>query len=48
VLLAALEHDLKVVEVVRRLSALGLEMPNMAAKLPELLARVPFKPSTEE
>lgn len=41
---AALKHDMTIDEVVRRFDGLGLEVPDMAAELPKLLARVPFRP----
>ncbi len=43
VLRAALMYELTIQEVVDRLTGLGLEVPDMAAVLPELLERVPFR-----
>ncbi|MEV4314133.1 hypothetical protein [Actinocrispum sp. NPDC049592] len=43
VLRTALMYELTIQDVVDRLTRLGLEVPDMAAALPELLARVPFR-----
>jgi hypothetical protein len=40
----ALMYDMTIAEVVRRLSGLGLEVPDMATELPALVARVPSRP----
>jgi hypothetical protein len=40
----ALTYGLTLAEVVRRLSGLGLDVPDMATELPKLLARVPSRP----